>query len=373
MDFSFTEDQQSFFELAKQILSDHATHEKMKALEKGDGPRFDPGLWQELGKAGLIGAAAPEAYGGAGFGFVELAGILEQVGRTAAPVPLYETNIFGILPILHFGSDEQQSSLLPQLASGEFVFTAAFTETQQPPTAPETLATRTNDGWNLQGLKICVPYGQVATHIIVPATTDEGGVIAAIVPTATAGITMTTLDTTNDHPEVELALEGVEVNETMVLGDPSRGREIIEWILLRANAALSIISFGVCDEAVRLTAEYLKSRKQFDQPIGTFQAAGHRAADAYIDTEGIRLTAWQAAWRISEGLPAEKEVAVAKSWAAEAGQRVVHAAVHLHGGMGVDRDYPLPRYFLYAKQLELSLGGTSQQLLTLGSILAEES
>ena len=129
----------------------------------------------------------------------------------------------------------------------------------------------------------------------------------------------------------------------------------------------------MCEEALSLTAEYTKTRKQFDQPIAMFQAVGHRAADAYIDTEAIRLTSWQAAWRIGAGMPAEAEVAVAKFWAAEGGKRVVHAAQHLHGGVGVDRDYPLHRYFLYAKQLELTLGGATRQLLAIGRMLADEA
>ena len=140
----------------------------------------------------------------------------------------------------------------------------------------------------------------------------------------------------------------------------------------RATAALCAIAVGVCDSAVRMTAEYTKTREQFDRVIATFQAVGQRAADAYIDTEGIRLTAWQAIWRLSEGLPATAEVAVAKFWASEGGQRVVHAAQHLHGGMGVDRDYPLHRYFLWAKVLELTLGSSTPQLLKLGKILADE-
>jgi alkylation response protein AidB-like acyl-CoA dehydrogenase len=121
---------------------------------------------------------------------------------------------------------------------------------------------------------------------------------------------------------------------------------------------------------VKMTAEYTKTREQFDRVIATFQAVGQRAADAYIDTEGIRLTAWQAIWRLSEDLPAAAEVAVAKFWAAEGGQRVVHAAQHLHGGMGVDVDYPLHRYCLWAKQLELTLGSSIDELDRLGARLA---
>jgi len=135
---------------------------------------------------------------------------------------------------------------------------------------------------------------------------------------------------------------------------------------------VAVAQAGAASAALALVAEYTKSREQFGKPIATFQAVGQRAADAYVDTEAIRLTAWQAAWRIAEGLPADKEVAIAKFWAADGGQRVVHAAVHLHGGVGVDRDYPLHRYFLMTKHFELTLGGATEQLLQLGAILASE-
>ena len=134
-----------------------------------------------------------------------------------------------------------------------------------------------------------------------------------------------------------------------------------------------MLALGVCEEALELTSEYVKTRKQFDQPIAMFQAVGHRAADAFIDTEAVRLTAWQAAWRLGSGLEAARQVAVAKVWAAEGGKRIVQAAQHLHGGVGVDREYPLHRYYLYARQLELTLGGGTPQLLRLGRMLAEES
>ena len=157
-----------------------------------------------------------------------------------------------------------------------------------------------------------------------------------------------------------------------VLAVEQRLMPVALWIVQRGTAGLCALAVGICEEALRMTAEYTKTREQFDRPIATFQAVGQRAADAYIDTEAVRLTAWQAIWRLSEELPAAAEVAVAKFWTAEGGQRVVHAAQHLHGGMGVDRDYPLHRYFLWAKVIELTLGGTTSQLLKLGKILADE-
>jgi alkylation response protein AidB-like acyl-CoA dehydrogenase len=122
-----------------------------------------------------------------------------------------------------------------------------------------------------------------------------------------------------------------------------------------------------------MTAEYTAEREQFGVKIATFQAVGQRAADAYIDTETIRLTSWQAAWRLSEGLPAASQVNIAKIFAGEAGQRIVHTASHLHGGMGVDKDYPLFRYFTYARQLELTLGGPTAHLMQLGQMLADDT
>ena len=150
------------------------------------------------------------------------------------------------------------------------------------------------------------------------------------------------------------------------------GRRIIEWISERATIGLVALQLGITEQALADTAEYTKTRVQFERPIATFQAVGHRCADSYIDTEGVRLTLQQAAWRLSEGLPAAVEVEVAKFWAAEAGHRVAHAAVHIHGGMGVATEHTIHRYFIWAKQVEFMLGGATEQLLRIGAQLAAE-
>jgi len=313
-----------------------------------------------------VGLAIPEAHGGGGLGFFELALVVEQIGRTAAPVPYIETAVLGALPLAQFGTDAQQAEILPSVAAGECILTAALVED-----APTT-ATREGAGWKLDGRKLFVPAAQIADVILVPAQGPDGGGVFLVRPD-TAGVSLEDLATTSGQPEAIVTLEGVRVAEADRLGGSSHGDAIVAWTKLRGTAAEASLALGVCEEALALTAEYTKTRKQFDQPIAMFQAVGHRAADAYIDTEAIRLTSWQAAWRIAAGMPAEAEVAVAKFWAAEGGKRVVHAATHLHGGVGVDRDYPLHRYFLYARQLELTLGGGTQQLLALGRILADEA
>jgi len=371
MDFSFADEQQAILDLAQQILTDGASKERLEEVERGD-VRYDPDLWKQLAEAGLVGAAIPESLGGAGLGFMELAGIAEQVGRRAAPVPFVETAVLGALPLEEFGSESQKEAWLPRVARGDAILTAALVEPEGDPLRPQTQARRDGEGWRLSGTKLCVPAAQLADGILVPAATGEGTVGVFLLDPRTEGVTRVALDTTSGQPEARLDLENALVAADGVLGDPAGGAEILSWLLLRARAALACMTLGACKEALELTSEYAKTRKQFDQPIAMFQAVGHRAADAYIDTEAIRLTALQAAWRISVGLPADKEVAVAQYWAAEAGHRVTHAAQHLHGGIGVDKEYPLHRYFLMARQQELTLGGASQQLRTLGAILVEE-
>ncbi len=372
MDFSFTEEQEATRDLARQILQDRVTHERLKELEAG-GESFDRDTWAELAKAGLLGIALPESAGGSGLGFVALGLLLEEVGRTVAPVPVLPTVVLGALPIAEFGTAAQQQAYLPGVVTGDTVLSAALVELGTEPAHPSTTARRDGGGWLLNGEKTCVPAGLVADRVLVPARAgDNGTIVVLIVDPATGGVTRERQDTTTGIPEARLVFDGVRVDDGDVLGDPSAGAAIVEWIVERADTALASIATGVCEQALQMTAEYTKTREQFERPIATFQAVGQRAADAYIDTEAIRLTTLQAAWRLEEGLPAAAEVAIAKFWAADGGQRVVHAAQHLHGGIGVDRDYPLHRYFLWAKHLELTLGGATPQLLKLGAILATE-
>jgi alkylation response protein AidB-like acyl-CoA dehydrogenase len=369
MDFSYTDEQQAIIDLARRLFGERSTHERQKAIERAAGPRFDPELWGEAAKAGLLGIAVPERFGGAGLGFLELSAIIEQVGRTTAPIPLLETTVLGALPIAEFGADHLRAAILPRVVTGDAVLTAALVEPGDDPLLPATRAVADGGGWRLDGVKICVPAAQLAEHILVPAAT-AGGVGVFVVASAAGGVRIESLDTTSGQPEALVELRGARVGSSDVVGEPTQGAAILAWMIERATAASCALALGVCEEALRLTAEYTKTREQFGVPLASFQAVGHRVADAYVDTEAIRLTAWQAAWRIAAGLPAAAAVAVAKFWTAEAGQRVVHAAQHLHGGIGVDRDYPLHRYFLYAKQIELTLGGATHQLRALGRMLA---
>jgi 3-oxocholest-4-en-26-oyl-CoA dehydrogenase beta subunit len=370
VDFSFTEEQEAVRELAARIFSDLATPERLREVEDTD-ERFDRKLWAELAAAGLLGIWLPESVGGSGLGFVAAGVVAEEAGRTAAAVPYVASAVLGAAPILEFGDGEQQRRWLEPMVAGDLVLSAALVEQGADPEDPRTTATPQGDGWRLDGTKAFVPAGMVAGAIVVSARTDDGIGLFVVDPGA-AGVTRRAQEATSRQIEAELELSGVVVGAGDVLVAGPAGGDALRWLLEHAEAALCLCVAGACDAAVKLTAQYTTTREQFGKPIATFQAVGQRAADAYIDAEAVRLTAWQAAWRLAEGLPATSEVAVAKYWADEGGQRVVHAAQHLHGGMGVDRDYPLHRYYLLTKHLALTLGGATTSLLRLGEVLATE-
>jgi alkylation response protein AidB-like acyl-CoA dehydrogenase len=385
MDFNYSEEQEAVRQLAGQIFGERSTHERLKEIEAAAGAEgpFDRALWKDLADAGLLGIHLSEDVGGAGLDFVAACLVVEAAGRTAAYVPVVETMVYGALPIDRFGTDAQRKTWLTGAASGETVLTAAMAELVGEVilpggVEPATTATAQPDGsWVLGGTKACVPAALVADAVLVPATCriPDGastGVGVFIVETGADGVTRTPQTTTTGRPEAIVELDGVSVGADRLLGEGEDGAAVIDCITEFATTALCIEEAGVCASALELTAEYTKTRVQFDKPIATFQAVGQRAADAYVDTEAIRLTAWQAAVRLAAGLPAASEVAVAKYWAAEGGQRVVHAATHLHGGVGVDRDYPLHRFFLLTRQIELTLGGANESLRRLGRMLADE-
>ena len=154
---------------------------------------------------------------------------------------------------------------------------------------------------------------------------------------------------------------------------PGRGEAIFDWLEPRAAVALAAIAVGASEEALKQTAQYTSTRKQFGREIGSFQGVSLRAADAYIDVEAMRSTMWQAAWRIDQGQADLKAAAVAKWWACMGGHRVSHTVQHLHGGIGADVDYPIHRFYLRLKHLAMTLGGSNEQLAALGARMAEEA
>jgi len=346
MDFSLSPDQEELRALTRRILSDVCTPAHLKDISETD-TGTDLALWRTLAEAGLVGIALPESVGGGGMGLIESAIVLEEIGRAAAPVPGFAVMGLAAPSLVQF------PELLSGVANGEVIVTAAIHEPVGDPFDPSTVVSN----GKITGTKVCVPHGLMATRFVVTAA-DGVYAVEANAP----GVTVTRQDTTTGVPDALVEFDGAAAT---CLGNTSAVQDLVH----RGIAAAALITSGACQSALLLMGEYTKSRRQFDKVIASFQAVSQRAGDAYIDTEGVRLTAWQAVWRMSDGLPAEEALLSAKFWAAEGGWRVMHGAHHVHGGVGVDRDYPLHRYFLLHKQLELQLGSTQPSLARLGQLL----
>lgn len=371
MDFTFTEEQETISKLARELFERRAAPERLTELEAGKS-RYDAALWKELAAVDLLGAALPEAVGGTGGGFVELGVLLAEVGWSVAPVPVYPTLLLGADPIARHGTPEQQGRFLPGIIAATRILTAGLQEPgRSDPTNPATCARRDGPNWRLDGTKELVPAAQLADTVLIPASIDDGGdsavglfLLAADAP----GVEIRPVATTNREPHADVFLDGAIVSGADRLEGPVG---LVSSLYTRALVGLCAIQLGVSDRALRMAAEYTSGREQFGRPIGSFQAVQQRMADGFIDVEAIRWTTWHAAWLIAQGRPAERAARIAKFWAAEAGARVAAATQHVHGGIGIDTTYPLHRYFLWAKQHELTLGSASQQLAQLGRTYPE--
>jgi alkylation response protein AidB-like acyl-CoA dehydrogenase len=341
MDFRPTEEQAAAAGLAARIFRDLATHERLAATGTGS----DAELWKALTAAGLV-AAVEEV------GLLGLVLLLEEQGRTTAQVPYAATCAYGILPVARHGTADQRARLLPALATGEAVATGAFPGRGRVTAAP---------AGRLTGTVPVVPWLRDATHVLVPDTDRALWLVRTDAP----GVRTSAVETTAPWAAGRLTLTEAE-------GEPlGRGPRAYEETLDAARTAFAGLQAGVCAGSLARAVDHTSTREQFGRPLSTNQGVMLRAADAYMDTEAIRVTAYEAAWRIDQGLAAHEHALTAAWWASEAGKRVVHAGQHLHGGTGADLDHPVHRHFLWGRQLDAYLGCGSELLAELGASIAE--
>ncbi|MBW8806029.1 MAG: acyl-CoA dehydrogenase [Catenulisporales bacterium] len=374
MDFELTEDQAALVELVERILADHCGNERLAGLEKeargsGIGSVHDARAWRALTAAGAVSALLPED---GDLGIMGLALLAEAVGKRTAYVPIVAAIALGALPLARFGGHD---GLLAEVAAGDKLVTSALEEPGEPDSLTTTARHHdSGSAYVLDGAKTMVPYGDLADVILIPAALDDESALFLVPRSA---LTVTSLLTTGLQPYAHLELDAVTVPGSALL---ARGAEALDWLRDLGDLALAAEASGVCTEAVAMTARYTSTRKQFGDPIASFQAVAQRAADAHINAQVLRLTMLRAAWLLDDetrgGDPATRseisaEVAIAKFHAGDAGSRVLHAAQHLHGGIGVDTDYPLHRYFVRGRQIEQTLGTATRQLLRIGAHLAE--
>jgi acyl-CoA dehydrogenase len=366
MSFALSEEQTELAALVRRVAGDHRTQQRLREVEAAGGSRFDRALWASLVDAGVLAAVLPEALGGGGLDLLEQCSVLMELGRAVAPVPFLE-HVVCAGAIGYFGTDRQRGRWGTAAADGSLVLTAALAEDLADSAEhPVTRAERAEDGWRLTGAKAVVPHATVADVLLVPAATPDGVRLFVVLP-GDAGVTLRPEVVVDGDVAATVELAGVRLDQDRLVP----GADAVHWLVARTTVAHCAHQVGVLERALELTAAYAREREQFGRPIGSFQAVAQRLADAFIDVDASRLTMWEAAWRIASALPCPTEIATAKFWAADAGHRVAHTAVHVHGGTGIDTDSALHRYFVAAKRNEFALGGATEQLRRIGRELAD--
>jgi len=368
MDFSTTEAAQDLGGLVDTIVDSVCTPERQRELD-GLEQRFDRDLWRKLIDSDILTSASATTLGGDGFGVLEQVAILVALGHQLAAVPYLESVVLAAGALARFGSEELQQERGAPAVSGEKILTVALDGEMGEGPVLAVAAGGDVKGFRLTGTRTQVGFGPAADAFLVSAETDSGTAVF-VVAASDPGVSVTALQTTGLGSVGHLALDGVAVDGSRRVGG-GPGSDVVAWLRTLATLGRSAFQLGVLERGLQMTAEYARTREQFDRPIGSFQAVAQRLADGYIDVKGLRLTLTQAAWRVSEDVPAEIDVASAAFWAADAGHRVAHTIVHVHGGVGVDTDHPVHRYFLAAKETEFALGGATGQLRRIGRELAE--
>ncbi len=362
MDLGLSEIQQMLKNSAREFLSAECPLTLARAMEEDEHGYTDE-LWRQTVGLGWPGVAFPEQYGGTGGDFLDLAVLLEEIGRALMPGPFFATVVLGGLTVLDAGTEAQKRDILTGICSGQLRLTLALTESSATyePWGVATTAIREGDAFRLNGSKLFVPDAHAADLLLVAARTAEStdpaeGITLFIVPADAAGLTVNQLSTISADRQCEIVFDQVSVPADAVLGAVDGGWPIIHRALQRAVAGKCMEMLGGADAVVEMTVEYAKQRTQFGRPVGTFQAVQHHCANMATDVEGCRHIAYQAAWKVASGESAAREVAMAKAWVSGAYQRVCNLAHQCHGAIGFTKEHDLQLYTRRAKVQELSYG-----------------
>ena len=284
------------------------------------------------------------------------------MGRNLTPSPFFNTVVLCGMPILEFGSDAQKDAHLKKIANGDEIWVYAQTEPSATWEASgvELTAAKDGDEYTLNGTKLFISYGGAADQLLVVARTKEGkgedGITLFLVDAKSPGISYEALKTIASDHQVEIAFENVKVSAANVLGEENGGWAIVEKIAEWGAAGKCAEMVGGAQQVLEMSVEYAKQRVQFGRPIGSFQAIQHHCANMVTDVDGSRYIAYEAIWRVSEGMEASKEVSMAKAWVSDAYRRVCALGHQIHGGIGFTKEHDMQLYFRRAKAAELAFG-----------------
>lgn len=363
MDFNFSEEQEMLRTLARDFLSRECPKTKVRELEK-DEKGYDPQMWHNMAKLGWMGLVFPEEYEGINASFMDLVILMEEMGKNILPGPFFSTIAFCALPILEYGTIEQKSKFLPQIARGETIWALALTESSGSYRASEIKLHAKSEGkdYILEGDKFFVSDAHIADYLLVVARTGEekgpeDGITLFIVDAKDTDLGMEVIPTIAGDRQCKVSFNKVRVSKNSILGDAGQGWHIVNFLLQRAAILKCAEISGACQAVLDMTSTYAKQRIQFDRPIGSFQAIQHKLADMLIDVDGVQYLLYQAAWGISVGSLSQLQISIAKAKASEAYQRICIDGITTHGAIGFSLDHDIGLYYRRVKTAEFAAGG----------------
>ena len=361
MDFSEQSHQTEVRASLDKILREHCSQECLKEYDSNF--KHDENLLSLLSSNGYLGLGLNEKYGGSGEDLYDLGILFEQLGYHAAPLSLSGCLVDVAQTIQKFGNEKSCKDILSSIIAGEIYTSAILEPSNQDPENPITTAKIENDQLIISGTKYLSEISSMAKSILISVNSSEGVLLVLV---ESDKVQLTELSSTANSPLFKVELDSIKVSRESIIHEPGRGLEALRYLIQINMVMRSYIALGVTEKMTSLVAGYTSEREQFGRVIGTFQAVSHRAADCFIELECLRLVNQQASINLNTNLDCENDALVSKIWAGNTCHKISYSAQHLHGGMGVDKDYVLWRYCLLAKECELINGSASQNIDRLG-------
>jgi len=377
MDVIPNEEEQMVKNLAREFLEAECPPSLARNMEK-DEKGYPPELWQKMAGLGWLGMSLPEQYGGQGLPLTYLGLIIEEVGRTIAPVPFLST-VVPSLTIAQDGTSEQRQQLLPRISRGDLIMTWAMQE-QDPRLLPETVhleARAQGDGYLLSGTKMFVDNFVVAEKCLVaartaPASEQSQGISLFLVDTGSPGISAIALTTLAKDKQSKVTFDQVSVPASNLIGELDQGWPVVQRMLDLATALICAQMVGATRKDAEMAIEYAKNRVAFGRPIGAFQSIQHMCADMILWIDGGQLLTYEALWRMDQGLPASVEVSQAKAFCNDKCVAAVRTSQIIHGGMGFMMEFDLHLWYRRVTAWSLRLGTTFEHRAKVSRALLDQ-
>lgn len=365
MKLELTKEQKRLKSSARDYLKKECPVSLMREM-KDDRHGFPQKTWKQLADLGWLGIVIPEAYGGTGGSFVDLAIILEAMGEVCCPGPFFSTVVLAGQTVLKLGSETQKQDLLPHLADGKLILSLALNEPGAwcNPKEIRTVAGREGNDYILNGTKLFVESAHIADYLlcVVKDQSAADGLSVLLVDPKSNGIDTTLLETLAYEKQCEVIFNNVCVPAENILGEAGQAGAILETLQEQAVVAKCAELLGVIQAAFDQSVTYAKERKQFGKAIGSFQSMQHHCANMVIDVDGARLLTYAAAWKIAKNQPAALEAAMAKSWTSTAARKVTSLAHQIHGAISFCDEHDLHLYYRKAKAGEVAFGDSNHHL-----------